>query len=563
MLFKTTDGGNSWQTASPDLTRQDPGVPPSLGVFVESDSAKGKHRGVIYSLAPSPKDLKLIWAGTDDGLIHVTLDGGGNWQNVTPPELTPWSKIAQMDASHFDIATAYAAVNRFRLDDLHPYIYRTHDSGKTWQKIVNGIPDNEPVNTVREDPERKGLLFAGTERTVYVSFDDGDQWQSLRLNLPATSIRDLVVHQDDIVVGTHGRSFWILDNITPLRQIDAKLAASDAYLFAPPLTYRVRRNNNTDTPLPPEEPAGQNPPDGAMIDYVLKSDATGPVAIEISDEAGKPVRHFSSTDKPEPVNEKELNIPTYWIRPVRILSTQAGMHRFVWDLHYPPPDSLEHEYPISAIYHDTPRTPLGPAILPGKYTVKLTVNGTSYTQPLIIKMDSRVKTTVEDLRQQFELEMKINEAMHRDYQTLQQVRSLRKQLKNLTERSRQGQVKESVAALESKAAEVEGGEGGYGRTFLSTSEGRSLTRLTAGLNILMAAVDSADAAPTTQAVSTFNDLNNALDQQLARWEEIKTKDVPELNLKLKRSGEPQLNPEAATATEGLQSNHDGAGDDEP
>jgi len=563
VLFKTTDGGNSWQTASPDLTRQDPGVPPSLGVFVESDSAKGKHRGVIYSLAPSPKDLKLIWAGTDDGLIHVTLDGGGNWQNVTPPELTPWSKIAQMDASHFDIATAYAAVNRFRLDDLHPYIYRTHDSGKTWQKIVNGIPDNEPVNTVREDPESKGLLFAGTERTVYVSFDDGDQWQSLRLNLPATSIRDLVVHQDDIVVGTHGRSFWILDNITPLRQIDAKLAASDAYLFAPPLTYRVRRNNNTDTPLPPEEPAGQNPPDGAMIDYVLKSDATGPVAIEISDEAGKPVRHFSSTDKPEPVNEKELNIPTYWIRPVRILSTQAGMHRFVWDLHYPPPDSLEHEYPISAIYHDTPRTPLGPAILPGKYTVKLTVNGTSYTQPLIIKMDSRVKTTVDGLRQQFELEMKINEAMHRDYQTLQQVRSLRKQLKNLTERSRQGQVKESVAALESKAAEVEGGEGGYGRTFLSTSEGRSLTRLTAGLNILMAAVDSADAAPTTQAVSTFNDLNNALDQQLARWEEIKTKDVPELNLKLKRSGEPQLNPEAATATEGLQSNHDGAGDDEP
>jgi photosystem II stability/assembly factor-like uncharacterized protein len=563
VLFKTTDGGNSWQTASPDLTRQDPGVPPSLGVFAESDSAKGKHRGVIYSLAPSPKDVKLIWAGTDDGLIHVTLDGGGNWQNVTPPELTPWSKIAQMDASHFDVASAYVAVNRFRLDDLHPYIYRTHDSGKTWQKIVNGIPDNEPVNTVREDPERKGLLFAGTERTVYVSFDDGDQWQSLRLNLPATSIRDLVVHQDDIVIGTHGRSFWILDNITPARQIDAKVAASDAYLFAPQLTYRVRRNNNTDTPLPPEEPAGQNPPDGAMIDYILKSDATGPVAIEISDESGKPVRHFSSTDKPEPVNEKELNIPTYWIRPVRILSTQAGMHRFVWDLHYPPPDSLEHEYPISAIYHDTPRTPLGPAILPGKYTVKLTVNGTSYTQPLFIKMDPRVKTTGDGLRQQFELEMKINEATHRDYQTLQQVRSLRQQLKNLSERTRQGQLKESVAVLESKAAEVEGGEGGYGRAFLSTSEGRSLTRLTAGLNILMAAVDSADAAPTTQAVSTFNDLNKALDQQLARWEEIKTKDVPELNLKLKRSGEPQLNPEAATATEGLQSNHDGAGDDEP
>jgi photosystem II stability/assembly factor-like uncharacterized protein len=563
VLFKTTDGGNSWQIISPDLTRQDPGVPPTLGVFVESDPAKGKHRGVIYSLAPSPKSVNLIWAGTDDGLIHVTQDGGKNWQNVTPPELTSWSKIAQMDASHFDVATVYAAVNRFRLDDLHPYIYRTHDSGKTWQKIVSGIPDNEPVDTVREDPERKGLLFAGTERTVYVSFDDGDHWQSLRLNLPATSIRDLVVHQDDIAVGTHGRSFWILDNITPLRQIDAKVAASDAYLFAPQLTYRVRRNNNTDTPLPPEEPAGQNPPDGAMLDYILKSEATGPVTIEISDESGKPVRHFSSADKPDSVNEKELNIPTYWIRPVRILSTQAGMNRFPWDLHYPPPDSLEHEYPISAIHHDTPRTPLGPAVLPGKYSVKLTANGTSYVQPLMIKMDPRVKTPEGGLRQQFDLEMKINEAMRRDYQTLQQVRSLRQQLKNLAERTRQGQVRELLTALESKAAELEGSEGGYGTTFLSTPEGRSLARLNAGLNSLLAVVDSADVAPTIQAVSTFNDLNSALDQQLAHWDEIKSKDVPELNLKLKRPGLPQLNPELVTATEDLHGNNNRAGDDEP
>jgi len=563
VLFKTTDGGNSWQIISPDLTRQDPGVPPNLGVFVESDSAKGKHRGVIYSLAPSPKDVNLMWAGTDDGLIHVTRDGGTNWANVTPPELTPWSKIAQMDASHFDIATVYAAVNRFRLDNLHPYIYRTHDSGKTWQKIVNGIPDNEPANTVREDPERKGLLFAGTERTVYVSFDDGDHWQSLRLNLPATSIRDLVVHQDDIVVGTHGRSFWILDNITPLRQMDAKVAASDAYLFAPQLTYRVRRNNNTDTPLPPEEPAGQNPPDGAMLDYVLKSAAIGPVTIEISDESGKLVHRFSSTDKPEPMNEKELNIPTYWIRPARVLSTRPGMHRFVWDLHYPPPDSLEHEYPISAIYHDTPRTPLGPTVMPGKYSVKLTVNGTTYTQPLMIKMDPRVMTTQGGLRQQFELETKINEAMRRDYETLQQVRSLRRRLKNLIEKVRQGQLKETVSALESKAAELEGNEGGYGRTFLSTAGGRSLARLNAGLNTLLAAVDNADAAPTTQAVSTFGDLNNALDQQLARWDVIKSKDVPELNLKLKRFGLPRLNPELVTAAGDLSSNHNRAGDDEP
>src|SRR4029077_11378544 len=232
VIFATRDGGDSWQIISPDLTREDPGVPATLGPFIETDPAKGKHRGVIYSIAPSPKDVNLIWAGTDDGVIQVTRDGGKNWQNVTPPELTPWSKLAQIDASHFDPATAYAAVNRFRLDDLHPYIYRTHDGGQTWQKIVTGLPDNEPVNTVREDPMRRGLLFAGTERSVYVSFDDGGQWQPLRLNLPATSIRDLVVHQDDLVVGTHGRSFWILDNITPLRQATMETAAT-AFLYKP------------------------------------------------------------------------------------------------------------------------------------------------------------------------------------------------------------------------------------------------------------------------------------------------------------------------------------------
>ncbi|MGA7289049.1 MAG: glycoside hydrolase, partial [Terriglobales bacterium] len=365
VIFSTRDGGNSWQVISPDLTREDPGIPATLGPFVADDPAKGKHRGVVYSIAPSAKDVNLIWAGTDDGVIQVTRDGGKNWKNVTPPDLTPWSKIAQLDASHYDTATVYAAINRFRLDDLHPYIYRTHDGGKTWQKIVNGLPDNEPVNTVREDPERKGLLFAGTERTVYVSWDDGDHWQSLQRNLPPSSIRDLVVHHDDVVVGTHGRSFWILDNITPLRQFSDKVASAPAYLFKPQLTYRVRRNNNTDTPLPPEEPAGQNPPDGAMIDYWLKTTADGPVTLEIVDAAtGKVVRHFSSADKPATVDPTKFNVPMYWVRPARTLSAAAGMHRFIWNLAYPAPDVLSRDYPISAIYHDTPLYPLGAAVLP-------------------------------------------------------------------------------------------------------------------------------------------------------------------------------------------------------
>jgi photosystem II stability/assembly factor-like uncharacterized protein len=545
VLFETRDGGNSWQIVSPDLTRETPAPPATLGPFVEADPAKGRHRGVIYSIAPSPKDANLIWAGTDDGLIQVTRDGGKNWQNVTPPELTPWSKLAQLDASHFDIPTAYAAVNRFRLDDLHPYIYRTHDGGKNWQKIVTGLPENEPVNTVREDPERKGLLFAGTERSVYVSWDDGDHWQALKMNLPPTSIRDLVVHHDDVVVGTHGRSFWILDNITPLRQFSPEVAAAPAHLFVPQLTYRVRRNNNTDTPLPPEEPAGQNPPDGAMIDYWLNAPATGAVTLEIVEaSSGRVVRHFSSVDKPTPPNAKEFNVPMYWVRPARTLSAAAGMHRFIWDLTCPAPEVLTRDYPISAIYHDTPLYPLGATVLPGAYKLVLTVAGKSYTQPLNIRMDPRVKTPPEDLAQQFELDRKIAVALHQDYEALQHVRSLRSQLKSLTgpeaNKAKASAIAKTAADLEAKAGAIEGEEGGYGTRYLSTPEGRSLARLNSGFNSLVSALDTADAAPTTQQTATFVELEKALEEQLSAWGQLKSKNIPELNEQLKKAGLPLI-----------------------
>jgi photosystem II stability/assembly factor-like uncharacterized protein len=561
VLFATRDGGNSWQTISPDLTREDPGVPATLGPFVESDPARGKHRGVIYSIAPSPKDANLIWVGTDDGLIHVTRDAGKNWKNLTPPDLTPWSKLAQMDASHFDTATAYAAVNRFRLDDLRPYIYRTHDGGATWQKIVNGLADDEPVNTVREDPERKGLLFAGTERSVYVSFDDGEHWQSIKLNLPPTSIRDLVIHNDDIVIGTHGRSFWILDNLTPLRQMKAQIADASVHLFTPQLTYRVRRNNNTDTPIPPEEPAGQNPPGGAMIDYWLKAPVSEPVTLEVVDDAGNTVRRFSSADKSERLNAREFDVPMYWARPARTLSASAGMHRYVWDLTYPAPDVLSRDFPISAIAHDTPLYPLGAVALPGKYTVKLSADGKTYTQPLEIRMDPRVKTSPQDLRRQFDLDRKIAGALRRDFGALQQVRSLRSQLKTWTGQGKNpklADLRKMAAELESRAAAIEGSEGGYGTSYLSTPEGRSLAHLNSGLSIMVSALDTADAAPTTQQNATFGELEKALEEQLSAWNQIKTKDLPDLNQKLKEGGMPpiDLQENAPVAVETTSQNRD-------
>ena len=407
-LLRTTNGGQSWEEISPDLTRAAYEIPASLGVFTAADPEKGKHRGVIYTIAPSYKDGKVIWAGTDDGLIHVTRDAGKSWTNVTPPALTPWSKVSVMDASHFDAASAYAAINRIRLDDLAPHIWRTHDYGKTWKEITRGLPDNAPINTVREDPLRQGLLFAGSERAVWVSFNDGDDWGPLRLNMPATSIRDLTIHDDDLVAGTHGRSFWILDDITPLRQMTAAVAKADAHLFKPQTAMRIRWDKNTDTPLPPEEPGGQNPPDGAILYYYLKN-ASDSVAVEVLDATGKLVRRYSSSDPAPP--PEELTYPAYWFRPPQIPSAAAGMHRFVWDLRYTPPDVQRHDYPMTAVLHDTPREPRGPIALPGEYTVKLTVDGKSFTQPLRVKMDPRSKTSPAGLKQQFDLAMAVVEMM--------------------------------------------------------------------------------------------------------------------------------------------------------
>jgi photosystem II stability/assembly factor-like uncharacterized protein len=383
-LYKTTNGGESWTQISADMTREDPGVPSNLNEAAAADAPADKRRGVIYTIAPSPLRAPTIWIGTDDGLIHLTKDDGKTWQNVTPPALTSWSKVVMIEASHFDVNEAYAAVERHQLSDYEPHIYRTLDSGKTWTEITRGLPAGVYVQTVKEDPSRRGLLFTGTERNVFVSFDDGDHWQSLQLNLPPASMRDIAVHRDDLIVGTHGRGFWMIDNITPLRQLSDEAAKANAYLFQPALAYLLTPGNDNGTPMPRDEPIAENPPFGAMIDYYLKSNVSGPVTIEIVDPAGDVIRKYSSEDKPTPVNLETLNIPAYWVRTPETLSTAAGMHRWIWDLRATPP----------------PRTAGGgggfgrggaPLVLPGRYTVKLSVGGRSLTQPLVVRADPRAK----------------------------------------------------------------------------------------------------------------------------------------------------------------------------
>ena len=397
VIFKTTTGGDTWEQISPDLTRETYDIPESVGIFNTPDLKTMARRGVVYALAPSYQDINTIWAGTDDGLIHITKDGGKHWKNITPTTLTSWSKVSMIDASRFDNNTAYVAVNRIRCDDMTPHIYKTNDGGVTWKKIINGLP-NEPINTVREDAVRKGLLFAGSENAVYFSLDAGENWQSLRLNMPATSIRDLVIKDDDIVIGTHGRSFWILDNITPLRQLKVN-APTATTLYKPQQAIRVRWNMNTDTPLPPEEPAGENPPDGAVIDYYLNNNEEE-VQLDILNDKGTLIRRFSNKDTLYKI--PDVNIPLYWIRPQQILAAKQGAHRFLWDMKYTPLN-VPVEYPMTAVIHNTAPVATAPWVMPGNYTVKLTVKGKVYTQNLAIKMDPRVKTPIAQLQKQHDL----------------------------------------------------------------------------------------------------------------------------------------------------------------
>jgi len=535
MLFKTTDGGSSWQTISPDLTREDPGAPESVGTLMPKGA--DKQRGVIYALAPSFKTTSTLWAGTDDGLIWITRDGGKNWTGITPKALTPWSKVTQISASHFDEQTAYASVSRFRINDMHPYLFRTHDGGTSWTQITTGLPDFGPVDTVREDPVRKGLLFAGTENSVWVSFDDGDHWQSLQLNLPHTSMRDLWIHEGDLIVATHGRGFWILDDIEPLREASASLAAS-AHLFNPAAAYRIQRDTNTDTPLPPDEPTAANPPNGAIIDYYLPQAASGPVTLEIVDEQGRPVRKFSSTDPPE-ISDAELQkqlVPLYWVPKPRHLSTDAGMHRFVWGLHYTPPTAMRHDYPISAIPHNTPRLPLGPNVVPGTYTVRLTVDGKSYTAPVLVKMDPRVNISFDALHKKFDAETRVAAIVSRTSQALIQAGLIRDQLDKLS--TQPNVPSEHVGeGLQKKIAALAGNPGGF---FAPPSPDVTLSRVNGQAGALYIQIWQVDTEPTSAQTDALPAIEHDSAGVMKRWDELKNSDLPALNRILRDAKVPEI-----------------------
>jgi len=494
-LFRTRDGGKTWAPISPDLTRPEPAVPATLDEPTVKDSAtKAPRRGVIYDIGTSPVRDGLIWIGTDDGLIWRTDDDGAHWTNVTPPSLEAWSKVGIIEPSHFDADTAYAAIDRHRLDDQRPYILRTHDGGRTWTMIVNGLPSGDgpdSVNVVREDSVRPGLLYAGTERGLFVSFDDGDNWQPLQNGLPTTSVRDITIHDNDLVIATHGRGFYVLDDIVPIRALAGDSSAG-IHLFPTAAAYRVNEPRFIGTPRPKDEPLAANPPLGAIIDYALPTGTTGPVQVAIYDQTGALVNRFSSTDPVKPIDLSKLGVAPEWVVRPRPPAATAGHHRFVWDLHYAKPSGLTDE--------DTPAGVWAP---PGRYTVELTADGRTLRQPLAVVADPRVQVSQADFEAEFRLAKQIEQARVR-------VRRMLEQAENL--KTRLGKAKGS----DPRSAELDALVGD-GAPIGGASAPTTLTSISEWLNSLAEAVEGADGAPTPDNVQGFVQISGALGTIEQRW----------------------------------------------
>ncbi|HEX4267416.1 MAG TPA: hypothetical protein VHY36_06005 [Steroidobacteraceae bacterium] len=525
-LFSTDDGGNHWKPISPDLTRRNAGTPSNLDPTTAADDFHvGKRRGVIYTIAPSPLSADIIWVGTDDGLVWRTADGGGHWTQVTPAALTPWSKVGSIDVSHFRQGVAYMAIDRHRLNDETPYIYRTNDDGKSWTRIDSGIPRGNFVNVVREDPVRPGLLYAGTEFGIYVSFDDGAHWQSLQQSLPITSVRDIDVHGDDLVIATHGRGFWIMDDVSALRQMD-DVRAGAATLFKPADAIRVRGASFAGTPLPKDEPMAANPPDGAIIDYVLPAGVQGPVVVMIRDAGNQVVRSYSSADHVPAPDATTLEFAPEWVPPTPVPSAAAGMQRFVWDLHYgaaAAPGS-RHASRDAGVWAP-----------PGQYSVELTVAGHDYREPLVVKPDPRVSLPQAAYEREFELARKVEAARLQTSAALGRAVQL---LNTLDARlAGAGGARQQMEALLAKAGKISG-TSPHAIPFPAVPSLRtdSLQALSTDLESLESAVDGADADPSPDALSSYAALSQKATATLAEWTRLETVDLPKLNGRLKAAG---------------------------
>ena len=530
-LWLTEDGGKNWKEISPDLTRETWELPQVVTDYKDAPAAAVTRRGVIYALGLSPIDGNRIWAGTDDGLIWTTNDAGAHWNNVTPPELKPFWKVFNMDAGHFDAQTAYAAVNTMRLDDMRPHLFRTHDGGKTWEEIDNGIPDGAATSAIREDPKRKGLLYAGSETQVYISFDDGEHWQSLRLNMPASSVRDLEVKGDDLIAATHGRGFLILDDVTPLRQIATEMAREVAHLYAPEIALRIRNDMNPPTPWPADFPATSNPPDGAVIDYYLGPNTSGVISLEIIDNKGLTIARFNSND-PVPAADPRYPDPSIWARPPLVLSSAPGHHRFLWDLQYPqvpgmstsPDDDL-------ATPHNTPQVSTAPWVLPGDYTVRLIADGKTLSAPLKVQMDPRVKTPMQDLEQQFTIAKQMYDDLMKATAALHEISLLREQLKA---RSGQPPVGQAAPTIDSRLDAIAGPERG-GRGFGRGPAGPpTLGSVRMQIARLEHSIENADEAPTGAQSEAFQIAEKPLAELIERWRKLKESDLKSLNTALRK-----------------------------
>jgi photosystem II stability/assembly factor-like uncharacterized protein len=523
-VMKTVNGGLRWETISADLTgsTQSPGnteaqVPPTI------DNARQRGYGILSTIAPSPRSADLIWTGSDTGLVHLTRDGGKTWKNVTPKGLSDWSEISLIEPSHFDPAVVYLAVDRSRLDDQTPYIYRTRDFGANWQLLTRGIAAAAFLRAVREDPQTKGLLFAGTESGVYVSFDDGDHWQSLQLNLPVTSVRDLTIHGDDLVIATHGRSFWILDDITPLRQTPESNKASRAWLFHPATATRIDNDTFVGTPLPPEEPTAENPPAGAVIDYFLKS-ASSNVTLEVFDAGQNLVRRFSSED-PSPTKHGPLPVAERWFPKPDILGKTLGMHRFVWNLTWGSSGG-----PIADEDTDL-RNPSGPKVIPGTYRVRLTVDGQSQTQTLDVIMDPRSPATAEVLAQQFQLGQQIFDETILARRALAEISSIQKQLAEAqqTQAARSAEVKTALTESQSSLDRILTGKEN------PQEQGHGLQDAYKDLASALRVVEGGDRVVPSQAIALYTESSQQLKARITEWTTFKQTRLPDLNRQLRQA----------------------------